>query len=57
MNESNEIFSFVFKYLTFKEFLKKYGIKNEATSNVKIMDILDILNRHIHDSCQVYMRR
>ena len=42
--------------LTFKEFVKKYGLKNEATSNVKIKGILDIINRHIHDSCKVYMR-
>ena len=42
--------------LPFKEFVKKYGLKNEATSNVKIKGILDKINRHIHDSCKVYMR-
>ena len=29
--------------LSFKEFVEKYRIKNEATSNVKIKEILDIL--------------
>ena len=56
MNESREIFYSVINCLTFEEFVKKYRIKNETTSNVKRKDILDILNRHIHDSCKVYMR-
>ena len=29
------------KYLSFKEFVQKYGIKNEATSIVKMKEILD----------------
>ena len=31
------------KYLSFKEFIEKYGIKNEPTSNVKIKEIVYIL--------------
>ena len=31
------------KYLSFKEFVEKYGLKNEATSNEKIKEILDKL--------------
>ena len=31
-------------YLSFKEFVEKYGLKNEATSNVKIKEILNELN-------------
>ena len=30
-------------YLSFEEFVEKYGLKNEATSNVKIKEILDKL--------------
>ena len=30
-------------YLSFKEIVEKYGLKNEATSNVKIKEILDRL--------------
>ena len=30
-------------YLSFKEFVEKYGLKDEATSNVKIKEILDTL--------------
>ena len=29
------------KYLSFKDFVEKYGFKNEATSNVKIKGILN----------------
>ena len=39
------------KSLLFEEFNKKHGLKNEATSNVKI-EILDELNI----PCEVYMR-
>ena len=28
------------RYLSFQEFVDKYGLKNEATSNVKIQQIL-----------------
>ena len=31
------------QYLSFKEFVEKYRLKNEATSNVKIKEILDKL--------------
>ena len=31
-------------YLSFKEFVEKYGLKDEATSNVKIKEILDTLS-------------
>ena len=39
-------------YLSFKEFVNKYGLKNEATSNVKIKEILKLMNT----SCEIYMR-
>ena len=32
------------KYLSFKEFIEKYGLKDGATSNVKIKEILDTLS-------------
>ena len=31
-------------FLSFIEFVEKYGLKNEATSNVKIKEILDTLS-------------
>ena len=31
-------------YLSFKEFVEKYGLKDEATSHVKIKEILDTLS-------------
>ena len=40
-------------YLSFKEFVEKYGIKNEATSNVKIKEILKLMNI---TECGIYMR-
>ena len=39
-------------YLSFKEFVNKYGLKNEATSNVEIKEILKLKNT----SCRIYMR-
>ena len=39
-------------YLSFKEFANKYGLKNEATSNVEIEEILKLMNT----SCGIYMR-
>ena len=39
-------------YLSFKEFVNKYGLKNEATSNVQIKEILKLMNT----SCGIYMR-
>ena len=39
-------------YLSFKEFVNKYGFKNEATSNVEIKEILKLMNT----SCGIYMR-
>ena len=39
-------------YLSFKEFDNKYGLKNEATSNVEIKEILILMNT----SCGIYMR-
>ena len=39
-------------YLSFKEFVNKYGLKNEATSNVEIKVILKLMNT----SCGIYMR-
>ena len=32
-------------YLSFKEFVDKYGSKNEATSNKKIKEILKLMNK------------
>ena len=40
------------KDLSFKKFVGKYGLKNEATSNVKIKEILKLMNT----SCGIYMR-
>ena len=39
-------------YLSFKEFINKYGFKNEATSNVEIKELLKLMNT----SCGIYMR-
>ena len=39
-------------YLSFKEFVNKYRLKNEATSNVEIKEILKLMNT----SCGIYMR-
>ena len=39
-------------YLSFKEFVDKYRLKNEATSNVEIKEILKLMNT----SCGIYMR-
>ena len=39
-------------YLSFKEFVIKYGLKNEATSNVEMKEILKLMNT----SCGIYMR-
>ena len=39
-------------YLSFKEFVNKYGLKNEATSNVEIKEILKLMNT----SCGIFMR-
>ena len=39
-------------YLSFKEFVNKHGLKNEATSNVEIKEILKLMNT----SCGIYMR-
>ena len=33
------------KYLSFKELVEKYGLKNEATSNVKIKEILKLMTK------------
>ena len=39
-------------YLSFKDFVNKYGLQNEATSNVEIKEILKLMNT----SCGIYMR-
>ena len=39
-------------YISFRDFVEKYGLKNEATSNVKIKEILNELNI----PCGIYMR-
>ena len=41
------------QYLSFKDFVGKYGLKNEATFNVKMKEILDILKLN---STGIYMR-
>ena len=38
--------------VVYESLIKKYGLKNEATSNVEIKEILQILNI----SCGIYMR-
>ena len=40
-------------FLSFQEVVEKYGLKNEATSNIKIKEILDILKLN---STGIYMR-
>ena len=40
-------------YLSFKEFVEKHGLKNKATSNVKIKEILNLLKLN---STGIYMR-
>ena len=40
-------------YLSFKEFVEKYRLKNEAISNMKRKEILDILKLN---STGIYMR-
>ena len=40
------------RYLLFQEFVDKYGLKNEATSNIKIQQILN----ELHLPTKVYMR-
>ena len=39
-------------YLSFKKIGNKYGLKNEATSNIEIKEILKLMNT----SCRIYMR-
>ena len=39
-------------YLSFKEFVNKYGLKNEATSNVEIKN----LETHEHILWNIYER-
>ena len=45
-------------YLSFKEFVEKYGLKNEATSNVKIKEIPNRLRAsgELKILCGIYMR-
>ena len=40
-------------YLSLKDFVEKYGLKNEATFNVKIKEILKLMNI---TECGIYMR-
>ena len=39
-------------YLSFEEFVEKYGLKDEATSNVKLKEVLDKLTIPVG----IYMR-
>ena len=41
------------KFLSFKEFIEKYRLANEATSNVKIKEILKLMSI---TECGIYMR-
>ena len=41
------------KYFSFKEFIEKYRLTNEAISNVKIKEILKLMNI---TECGIYMR-
>ena len=41
------------QYLSFEEFVKKYRLKNEATSNIKVKEILKLMNI---TECGTYMR-
>ena len=40
-------------YLSFKDFVEKYGLNNEATSNVKTKEILKLMKI---TECGIYMR-
>ena len=44
--------------LSFKEFVEKYRLKNEATSNVIIKEILNMLraSSELDTACGIYMR-
>ena len=44
------------QYLSFKEFVEKYRLKNEATSNVNIKEILDKLTIRVASPTGIYMR-
>ena len=46
------------QYLSFKEFVEKYRLKNEATSNVKVKEILNMLraSSELDTACGIYMR-
>ena len=46
------------QYFSFKEFVDKYRLKNEATSNVKIKEILNMLraSSELDTACGIYMR-
>ena len=41
------------QYLSFKDFVEKYRLKNEATSDIKIKEILKLMNI---TECGIYMR-
>ena len=41
------------QYLSFKEFVEKYRLKNEATSTIKMEEILALMNI---SECGIYMR-
>ena len=43
-------------YLSFNEFVEKYGLKNEASSNVKMKEILDKLTIHVASPTGIHMR-
>ena len=42
--------------LSFKELVEKYGLKNEATSNVNIKELLDELTIRVASPTGIYMR-
>ena len=46
------------QYLSFREFVAKYRLKKEATSNVKIKEILNMLraSSELDTACGIYMR-
>ena len=44
------------KYLSFKQFVKNYGLKNEGTCSVKIKEILNEIDVRVASPAGMYMR-
>ena len=51
-SEPAKLYAKHLRYLSFKEFVEKYRLKNEATSNTKVKEILN----EMKIPCGIYMR-